>query len=106
MLHHDLLIVLSKILAQLVRDHDRAMTPAGAADGDGEIGLPLGDVAGDDRVEERAEAPHELAVRSLPGDVGVTWESVPGSGRRRSTQCGFGRNRTSRTRSASRGSPY
>src|SRR5438132_1419880 len=57
--------------AELLRDHDRAMTPAGAPDRDGEVGLPFRDVARDDRVEERSEAPHELTVRSLPGDVGV-----------------------------------
>ena len=45
------------------------------------------------------------AYAFCPVTYAFTLGSVPGSGRSASTQCGFGRKRTSSTMSASRGRP-
>src|SRR6185503_15392372 len=48
--------------AELLRERDRAVAPAGAADRDGEIGLPFPLVAGQDELQEVLEtAEHLLA---------------------------------------------
>src|SRR5215217_6525969 len=38
--------VVAEVRAQILGDHDRPVAPAGAADGDHEMRLPLGDVLG------------------------------------------------------------
>ena len=51
--------------AELVGDHDRTVASSRAPHGDREVGLALRDVTGDDDVEQRLEALHELAVLTL-----------------------------------------
>src|SRR5512132_2392829 len=50
---------------EVLDDHDRTVSPAGAADPDGEVGLPLGHEARDHEPEQRAEPAKELPVRGL-----------------------------------------
>ena len=81
--------------------------PARAADRDRQVALALGHVARQGRVEERLEA-LEIRWRTArcPARSPAPRDRCPDAGRSSGTQCGFGRNRTSNSRSASRGAPY
>src|SRR5439155_22021383 len=51
---------------ELLREGDRPVTAAGAANRDGEVGLPFPPVAGQDELQEVLEAPeHLLALRMV-----------------------------------------
>ena len=90
--------------SQLLGDHHRAVTAAGAAERDRQVGLALGLVGGQRARSSSAFEPlEELAVCGLAEHVGSQTGVVrPVSGRSSSTQCGLGRNR-SRARCRRRG---
>src|SRR5512132_584122 len=60
---------------ELLGEDDRAMVPARAADGDREVALPLGDVAGERDLEERLEPLEvgavELRTTNVVSDLGI-----------------------------------
>ena len=50
-----------EVAADAVGDGDRAVAAAGAADGDRQVALALGDVGGDEELQQRQQAAVELA---------------------------------------------
>ena len=80
--------------------------PAGAADRDGEVALALGPVARQEEAAQIDEPLEErLRVRLRRARSLATRGSVPGNGFSSGTKYGFGRKRTSSTRSACVGRP-
>src|SRR5690349_4940744 len=57
----DHVLAAGEVAADAVGDGDRAVTAAGAADGDRQVALALGDVSGDEELEQRQQPAVELA---------------------------------------------
>ncbi len=94
-------------LAYLLGDHDRAVLPAGAAKADRQIALAFVDVVRQQVNQQIGDALNKLlASAETTGYIWPLAGSRPVSGRNSGTKCGLGRKRTSKTRSASSGTPW
>ena len=99
-------VLLAEPRRELLGEDDAAVVAAGAADGDREPGLALGDVGRDRELEELLQQVQEplrdRLVEHVGADlVGQARSAAAGPGRR----YGFAMNRTSKTRSDSSGIP-
>ena len=92
-------------LRELLGDHHAAVVPAGATDADREVGLALVDERRAAAARTAARAPRGTASPRAGRARSSAPSSVPGNGRRSSTQCGLGRKRQSKSRSTSTGMP-
>ena len=104
---HDLHAVsgVAQVFADLLGDHDGAVLSAGASEGDRQIALAFVNVVRQQVDQQIGDARDEFLVCGNERMYLATRGSRPVSGRNSGTKCGLGRKRTSKTRSASSGTP-
>jgi len=95
----------AQTFAYLLRNHDRAIAATGAAKGDGQVALAFLDVVWQQIYEQLRDALDELLVWGNDRMYLATFGSRPVSGRNAGMKWGLGRKRTSKSKSASSGTP-
>ena len=98
---------LPQMFAHLFGNHDGTVLAASAAEGDGQVALPFMNVVRQQVHQKIGDARDELlSLRETSECIWRRADGAPSAARNSGTKCGLGRKRTSKTRSASSGTPW